>query len=56
MYVARTLKKQKPNYKGVKLPARWRSMTLGEQRAWYLGVDMTLADIKRMERAASDDR
>lgn len=56
MYVARTLKKRKPHYKGVKFPARWRSMTLGEQRAWYLGVDMTLADIKRMERAASDAR
>ena len=54
MYVARTLKKRKPNYKGVKFPGRWRAMPLGEQRAWYLGVDMTLAELKRMEKVDSN--
>ncbi len=54
MYVARVLKKTKTGYKGVKFPGRWRGMTLSEQRAWYLGVDMTLAELKRMEKAENN--
>lgn len=48
MYVARTLKKTQTHRRGVKFPVKWRDMTLEEKKAWRLGVDMALAQMKRM--------